>query len=209
MDTMTADDAGTAPIDRPGHPSPGAGGGGRFGPMPGDDLVPDAAVVMDREHILPAPPADVWPWLAQLGKDRAGWYMPRWVDWLFIPRHKRSARRIDEQWQALAAGDHIPDWGAGDPTFELVSIDPPHALVYRSNRARRPKNGLPQPDLAVSWVLVLDDVDGGRSRLRIRLRTQRMGRRFPGAAAAVAEAIDRTTVALLFAGLRERVRRPH
>ncbi|HEY9481386.1 MAG TPA: hypothetical protein VIR00_00345 [Micromonosporaceae bacterium] len=44
----------------------------------------------------------------------------------------------------------------------------------------------------------------GRSRLRIQLRTNQIGQRFPRAAEAMAETIDRGTVALLFAGLRER-----
>jgi hypothetical protein len=45
--------------------------------LPGDELVPDAQVVMDRAFELPAPPYEVWPWFAQLGKNRAGWYLPR------------------------------------------------------------------------------------------------------------------------------------
>ena len=48
--------------------------------LPGDDLVDPADVVMDRAFSLPAPPDTVWPWLVQLGKRRAGWYLPRWVD---------------------------------------------------------------------------------------------------------------------------------
>ncbi|HZD97246.1 MAG TPA: hypothetical protein VE132_03685 [Micromonosporaceae bacterium] len=179
---------------------------GRADTMPGDEIVPDAAVVMDRECVLPAPPRDVWPWIVQLGKDRAGWYMPRWVDWVFIPRHRRSLRRIDDRWQTLAPGEHIPDWGPGDPTFEVVSIDPPHALVYQSIRARRPQHGSARPNLVLSWALVLDDLPDGRCRLRIRLRTSQIGRRFPRAAEAMADTVDRLTVALLFAGLRERVR---
>lgn len=175
-------------------------------PMPGDDIVPDAAVVMDRERILRSPAKDVWPWIVQLGKDRAGWYMPRWVDWVFIPRHRRSLRRIDDHWQALSPGQHIPDWGPGDPTFKVVSIDPPHALVYQSLRPRKPRGGVARPDLVLSWALILEDLPNGRSRLRIRLRTNQIGQRFPRAAELMADAIDRFTVALLFAGLRERVR---
>ena len=44
--------------------------------LPGDDLV-DANVVMDRATTLPGTAEDVWPWLVQLGKGRAGWYLPR------------------------------------------------------------------------------------------------------------------------------------
>lgn len=43
---------------------------------PGDALVDPADVVMDRAFTLEAPRAAVWPWLVQLGKGRAGWYLP-------------------------------------------------------------------------------------------------------------------------------------
>ena len=42
---------------------------------PGDDLIGRPDVVMDRAFTVAAPPAAVWPWLVQLGKKRAGWYL--------------------------------------------------------------------------------------------------------------------------------------
>jgi hypothetical protein len=60
--------------------------------LPGVDLVPDAQVTMDRAFDLPAPPAVVWPWLAQLGKNRAGWYFPRCVE-RTVPAGDRPAPR--------------------------------------------------------------------------------------------------------------------
>src|ERR1700722_5204720 len=44
---------------------------------PGDALVAPADVVMDRAFTVPGPVEQVWPWLVQLGKRRAGWYLPR------------------------------------------------------------------------------------------------------------------------------------
>ena len=63
----------------------------RLAPLPGDDLVV-ADVVMDRGFDLPAPPDEVWPWLVQLGKRRAGWYLPGSVERLVPP-----SRRPDEE----------------------------------------------------------------------------------------------------------------
>jgi hypothetical protein len=57
--------------------------------LPGDEVVPDATVVMDRGFDLPASPEAVWPWFAQLGRDRAGWYLPRWVERL-LPANRRA-----------------------------------------------------------------------------------------------------------------------
>src|SRR4249919_1132915 len=41
---------------------------------PGDELVPDPDSGATMATILPAPPERVWPWLVQMGGDRAGWY---------------------------------------------------------------------------------------------------------------------------------------
>lgn len=76
---------------------------------PGDDLVGHPDVVMDRAFDLPAPPVAVWPWINQLGKDRAGWYLPARAE-QFVPRKRRALRRIDESLQHLESGDVIPDW---------------------------------------------------------------------------------------------------
>jgi len=55
---------------------------------PGDRLIEPADVVMDRAFTVDAPAEAVWPWLVQLGKNRAGWYLPRGVE-RFVPRGRR------------------------------------------------------------------------------------------------------------------------
>src|SRR5258707_13036497 len=118
---------------------------GRDEPMPGDDIVPDAAVVMDRERVLPAPARDVWPWIVQLGKDRAGWYMPRWVDWVFIPRHRRAVRGVDDPGQAFAPRPPIPGWGSGGPPVPVGPIGAPPALGFQSSPPPKPPRGQAPP----------------------------------------------------------------
>jgi hypothetical protein len=44
------------------------------GTYPGDELLPDPAHSSTMATTLPAPPERVWPWLVQMGYDRAGWY---------------------------------------------------------------------------------------------------------------------------------------
>ena len=73
-------------------------------PMPGDEVIAAPDLVMDRRLDLAAPPAEVWPWLDQLGKRRGGWYMPRLVE-RFVPRSRRALRHLDASLQGLTVGD--------------------------------------------------------------------------------------------------------
>ena len=170
--------------------------------LPGDELVPDARLALDRATTLPAPAERVWPWLVQLGKGRGGWYLPRNLE-LLVPPARRGLRRLDPRWQRLAVGDVIPDWGGPAATFEVVTLDPLRALVHRS---RRPRRG--GPPMEISWALVLDPLDGDRCRLQLRLRIDRVGRRALALVAGAADLVDGATVRPLFAGLAERVSRP-
>src|ERR1700750_1335738 len=89
--------------------------------LPGDELLPGATVVMNRAFTVPRAPSEVWAWLAQLCKGRAGWSLP-WAVERMIPRGRRAARAIDDRWQHLQVGDVVPDYGGKRETFEVRQI---------------------------------------------------------------------------------------
>lgn len=166
--------------------------------LPGDDLLPEAAVVMDRAFSLRTAPDDVWPWIVQLGKNRAGWYLPRTVERV-VPPSRRALRRVDPRWQDLAVGDVVPDYGGKHETFTVAAVERPRTLLYTSRRGHTD----------VTWVLALTPEEGGdgpgtRVHLRLRLGPVRHVR----AAERLGGAFDLLTVAGLAAGLRERVEGP-
>jgi hypothetical protein len=163
--------------------------------LPGDDVVPHADVVMDRAFTLPGDPASVWPWFVQLGKGRAGWYLPANVERL-VPPSRRGARRVEDRWQHLAVGDVERDWGGKDATFETLALEPPHTIVYGSQRGHVP----------LTWVIHLAatgpaDVPATRVHLRLRMG----GVRHPRAAALGGGFFDWLTVLGLARGLTERL----
>jgi hypothetical protein len=45
-------------------------------PLPGDELLLSAQVVITHAVTIAAAPEQVWPWLVQLGQGRAGFYSP-------------------------------------------------------------------------------------------------------------------------------------
>lgn len=162
-------------------------------PLPGDELIPEAGMVMDRRTELAARPQDVWPWLLQLGKGRAGWYLTRRLERL---TPNRALRLIAPEFQHVAVGDHVADYGP-DGWFEARVVDPPHALVWWSERG---------DDLRLTWALVLEPTAGDRSLLKVRLRiNRRIGNHAPALVGWGAEVFDRFTVQIMIAGLKERL----
>lgn len=163
-------------------------------PLPGDVIVARPDVTMDRAFTIDAAPPIVWPWIAQLGKRRAGWYFPPSVE-LFIPKKRRGSRTIDARFQDLEVGDVIPDYGGADVYFEVAQIDPGRLLVYKSTRGRT----------HLSWAITLTPIDGEKTRLHFRLilgpvkrkRLAEVGGGF----------FDYATILGLAAGLQERVRK--
>jgi hypothetical protein len=163
----------------------------RAAERPGDELVAPAEVVMDRGFTLAAPPSAVWPWLVQLGKRRAGWYLPRRIE-RAIPPSRRGLRRIEPRWQRLDVGDVIPDYGGRDETFTVAQIVPAELIVYASQRGRA----------HVTWSIVLAPVGDG-CRVLLRLRVAPVKRKW--VMNSVGELFDALTIAGLAAGLRERL----
>jgi hypothetical protein len=164
----------------------------RTSPMPGDEVVPEAGVVMDRGFTVPGTPAEVWPWIAQLGKGRGRWYLPARVERL-LPRSGRGLRHLDPRWQDLHPGDVVPDYGR-DATFVVGQVEPPHVLVYSSQRGR----------IRLTWAITLAEDQPGATRVRLRLRLA--GVKHTWLAETAGGFFDLVTIAGMAAGLDERLR---
>jgi len=75
-------------------------------PLPGDELVPDPAVQSTRAVTIDAPPDAVWPWLAQLGQDRAGFYSYEGLENL-AGCEMDNADEIHPEWQTRELGETV------------------------------------------------------------------------------------------------------
>jgi hypothetical protein len=152
-------------------------------------------MVFDHRSSIDASPEQIWPWLVQLGKRRAGWYLPAGLERM-LPERRRAARRLDPRFQELGVGDRIPDYGGADAWLEVARLEPPHTLLYTSQRRGR----------SFTWALLLSQVGPGRTELRLRfrgeVRSQGISRRLIVGAGGF---FDWATGALMVRGLRERV----
>jgi hypothetical protein len=107
--------------------------------FPGDPRDRDPAFELNHGITIDQPPSVVWPWLLQMGQDRAGFYSYESLENLFGLRI-RNADRIHAEWQNRAVGDLVratpSDWlgGAlgGNLGWRISHIEPERALVLSS-----------------------------------------------------------------------------
>ncbi|WP_280368607.1 SRPBCC family protein [Nocardia wallacei] len=101
--------------------------------MPGDDLLPEPGTVTTRAVTVCAAPADIWPWLVQMGPGRGGAYTYDWIENL-LGLDMHSADEIKPELQHLAVGDTLT-MGTG-PAMRVAILEPEQALVFRSEDAQ-------------------------------------------------------------------------
>ena len=100
------------------------------GTLPGDDLLPDAALQSTRAVTIDAEPAAVWPWLVHMGSGRGGAYTYDWIENV-LGLNMHSADEILPQFQQLAVGDVLP-LGPSGPSMRVEICDPDRTLAFRS-----------------------------------------------------------------------------
>jgi hypothetical protein len=74
--------------------------------LPGDQLLPNPAYRFTRAITIHAPAAEVWPWIVQMGEDRAGFYSYTWLENL-TGASIHNADMLHPEWQARAVGDYV------------------------------------------------------------------------------------------------------
>ncbi len=138
--------------------------------MPGDNLVPDAALQTTRAISIDTPPEAVWPWLVQMGpKPRAGVYTYDWIE-RRLGIDIENSDRIMPEFQHLEPGEYFElnqktglksdRGGAGEGAGVAMgagAVD----VVLRAvlGRTRRHATGVTQPH--PGFGTGLPGVDGG------------------------------------------------
>jgi hypothetical protein len=133
------------------------------GALPGDGLVAHADVTSTRAITVHAPAAAVWPWIAQLGQGRGGFYSYDTVENL-LGMDIHSADRIVAEWQSVEVG--MPIRLAAEVPLAVALVEPGRAMVLRGSV---PMGSVPAP-YDFTWAFVVRDAPGGTTRLVVRER---------------------------------------
>ena len=131
--------------------------------LPGDDLMPAVDLTATRAITIRAPSSDVWPWLAQLGQGRGGFYSYDVLENL-VGLDIHSAHSIVPEWQSVQVGDPVNFSSQAGLTVAVVQAG--HALVLRGGA---PMGSSPSP-YDFTWAFVLHDAADGTTRLVVRER---------------------------------------
>ena len=122
--------------------------------LPGDEVVADPSFNATRALTVEASPAEVWPWIAQLGFGRAGWYSYDLLDNL----GRRSADRIIPSLQDVRVGDLVPLGPGGG--LRVKGLVPGKWLLWWDGIGTS------------TWLWSLEQVAPGQTRLVTRVRTR-------------------------------------
>lgn len=171
--------------------------------LPGDGILGEADLATTRAVSIKAPPQDVWPWLVQIGQDRAGFYSYDTLQNLAgLDIH--NAERVVPQWQEVSPGDTVrlhPQL-----VLRVASVEPDRALVLHAVPPEGDDAEPLAPPFGFTWSFVLRPGPRGSTRLLIRERYSYTG---PWAAALV-ESVQVASFVMterMLRGIKERAER--
>jgi len=141
----------------------GATGQEAGGCLPGDDIIAAPDLTATRAISIDTPIGQVWPWIAQLGQGRGGFYSYDFLENL-VGCDIHSANRIMPAWQDIGHGDQIRL--APQVALAVATVEPGQSLVLRSGDP----TGDASPPYDFTWAFVLKDAPGGTTRLVVRER---------------------------------------
>jgi len=139
----------------------------------GDEFVPTPRGGFTHAITIHASASQVWPWVAQIGQDKGGFYSYEFLENL-VGCDIHNADRLVPEWQSVKIGDTLRLHPMAGIPIQLV--EPRHGFVM--NGVLNTKTGdsveagapLPADFAKVSWLFYVNDIDGGASRFISRWR---------------------------------------
>jgi hypothetical protein len=131
--------------------------------MTGDDILSIPSLTATRGISIERGADEVWPWIAQLGQGRGGFYSYDALENL-ARCDIHSAEHVVPEWQSVSVGDQVRL--APEMPLEVVVADRARALVLQGGV---PMGGA-SPPYDFSWAFILIPQSEGSTRLVVRER---------------------------------------
>ena len=154
--------------------------------MPGDGVLSGQVLQYTRSILVPAPAADIWPFLNRIGHGRAGWYV---FDRVGLPDQRETDRAVP-QLRDLDIGDLLAR-GTGH-RLRIKEVQPREWMLWADGDGRS------------TWLWLLQPLRPNQTLLVVRARFQ-YGLRRPGSLAALPlDGVDRASVRRVLTAVRDR-----
>jgi hypothetical protein len=135
---------------------------------PGDDLVREPRWSFTHGVTIEAPAERVWPWIAQIGADRAGFYSYQWLENL-IGCEVRNAETIHPEWEARVGQALVLHPDPKAPRLQIVAVEAGRHVVAFA-RPDEQARALGKPWATASWLFFLEPLGEKRCRFVSRYR---------------------------------------
>jgi hypothetical protein len=135
--------------------------------LPGDEFLKNPSRTVNRAVTIKASPAQIFPWIVQLGADKSGMYSYTWLERL-VGCKMAKVEAIRPEWQNLREGD-LMKMCAGEfapPPYTVVQVIPNQAVVYGHKE---------KEEWVELWQFLLIPQVDGSTRLVTRTRTNMVG----------------------------------
>ncbi len=169
--------------------------------LPGDGLLPTAELVATRAITISAAAPEVWPWIAQLGQGRGGFYSYDALENL-VHCDIHSADHIHSEWQEVVVGGQV----------NLAPQVPLTVAVFEPDRAFVLRGAVPMGKLSApydyTWSFVVRPAQDGTSRLLVRER-YRYTRRWAPLIVQPAELVSCLMSPRMLRGIKKRAEQTH
>ena len=134
--------------------------------LPGDDQLPHPDLTATRGISIGATPSEVWPWLAQLGQNRGGFYSYDWLESASRASRSATSTSIRPDLQIRTVGEDVNL--APEVALSVVELEEERHLVLRGAVAADGTDiGAPYD---FTWAFVLQPRPDGSTRLVVRER---------------------------------------
>jgi hypothetical protein len=138
--------------------------------LPGDDLVAKPRWSWTHGVEIDAPVAAVWPWVAQIGAGRGGFYSYQWLENI-VGSHLKNAESIHPEWAAHVGDALVLHPNA--PPLAIVDVEPFAATrwIVAHGAPDDAARAAGRSWAAGSWLFLVEPLGADRCRFISRFRS--------------------------------------
>ena len=137
-----------------------------YAALPGDEYISSPEINTTKAVLVNAKPAEIWPWIVQMGQGRGGHYSYDWLENLF-GFQMNSVLEILPEMQHLKAGDTV-NFSAGRKMVADKIAHEKYVLLLEHDDQQKKSEKTSHP--LASWLIYLQLLENGDTHVISHIR---------------------------------------